>query len=61
MRTTSTNQSFNELHSIILKTIDRYAPEKTVLAKQKQHQEPWVMPRINKKSEKTKIIIRRIS
>ena len=55
-KSTDTNAAFNELHSVIIKTIDKYAPERTTLAKNKCQSEPWVMPGINKSLKKQRLL-----
>ena len=51
-----TNEAFNELHSVILKTINKHAPERSVLMKTKGHDDPWVMPGINKSLKKQRLL-----
>ena len=55
-KSTNTNAAFEELHSVIIKTIDKYAPERTTLAKNKGHNEPWVTPGINKSLKKQRLL-----
>ena len=55
-KSTDTNEAFDELHSVIMKTINRYAPERITLAKNKGHNEPRVMPGINKSEKKQRLL-----
>ena len=57
-KSTDTNEAFDELHSVIMKNIEWYAPERTTLVKNKGHNEPCIMPGINKSLKKQRLLYR---
>ena len=55
------NKSFEYVHDIILKKLDAYAPERTVLRKPLKHSEPWVTSGIKNSLRKQRLLYKKIN
>ena len=55
------NNSFEYVHDTILKTVDAYVPEQTVLRKPSKHSEPWATSGIKNSLRKQRLLYKKIN